>query len=85
MSLQREIVTPFSQRPRLQTPGGGAVAALALCLALTLGGCGGGGGGTVNIANSQGPDPGTVDYPIFYVKRTSPRTRTAPWCRMTCG
>jgi hypothetical protein len=72
MSLQREIVTPFSQRPRLQTPGGGAVAALALCLALTLGGCGGGGGGTVNIANSQGPDPGTVDYPIFYVKRTVP-------------
>jgi Hydrazine synthase alpha subunit middle domain len=72
MSLQREIVTPFSQRPRLHTPGGGAVAALALCLALTLGGCGGGGGGTVNIANSQGPDPGTVDYPIFYVKRTVP-------------
>jgi hypothetical protein len=72
MSLQREIVTPFSQRPRLHTPGGAAVLALALCLALTLGGCGGGGGGTVNIANSQGPDPGTVDYPIFYVKRTVP-------------
>ena len=73
MSLQREIVTPFSQRPRLRTPGGGAVAALALCFGLFLGAAqGGGGGGTVNIANSQGPDPGTVDYPIFYVKRTVP-------------
>ncbi len=74
MSLQREIVTPFTQRPRLRAPGGGAVVALALCLALTLGGCGGGGGGSVNIANSQGSDPGTVDYPIFYVKRTVPMT-----------
>ena len=74
MSLQREIVTPFSERPRLRGPGSSAVAALVLCLALTLGGCGGGGGGTVNIANSQGPDPGTVDFPIFYVKRTIPMT-----------
>jgi hypothetical protein len=30
------------------------------------------GGGSVNIANSQGTDPATVDYPIFYVKRTVP-------------
>ena len=74
MSLQREIVTPFSQRSPLRTPGGGVLAALVLCFALTIGGCGGGGGGTVNIANSQGPDPGTVDYPIFYVKRTVPMT-----------
>src|SRR5580658_11323050 len=32
------------------------------------------GGGSVNIANSQGTDPATVDYPIFYVKRTIPIT-----------
>ena len=32
------------------------------------------GGGSVNIANSQGTDPATVDYPIFYVKRTVPMT-----------
>ena len=63
MSLLREIVTPFSVRPRIRAQGGRAAAALILCLALTLGGCGGGGGGSVNIANSQGPDPGTVDFP----------------------
>jgi hypothetical protein len=74
MSLLREIVTPFSVRPRIRAQGGRAAAALIVCLALTLGGCGGGGGGTVNIANSQGPDPGTVDFPIFYVKRTIPMT-----------
>jgi hypothetical protein len=30
------------------------------------------GGGSFNIANSQAADPGTNDYPIFYVKRTIP-------------
>ncbi|HEV2272199.1 MAG TPA: hypothetical protein VGR92_22315 [Steroidobacteraceae bacterium] len=74
MSLQREIVTPFSERPQVRTPRVRAAAALILCLALTLGGCGGNGGGSVNLANSQGPDPGTVDFPIFYVKRTIPMT-----------
>ena len=74
MSLQRENVTPFSERPQVRTPVRRAAAALALCLALTLGGCGGSGGGSVNLANSQGPDPGTVDFPIFYVKRTIPTT-----------
>jgi hypothetical protein len=34
------------------------------------------GGGSVNISNSQTQDPATVDYPIFYVKRTVP-TNTA--------
>lgn len=74
MSLQRRIVTPFSEKPQIRTLGRRAAAALALCLALTLGGCGGSGGGSVNLANSQGPDPGTVDFPIFYVKRTIPET-----------
>jgi hypothetical protein len=82
MSLQRENVTPFAERPRARASGGRVTAALALVfrLALCLGlpliiaGCGGGGGGSVNLANSQGPDPGTVDFPIFYVKRTIPKT-----------
>ncbi|MGH8133400.1 MAG: hypothetical protein ACRETP_09265, partial [Steroidobacteraceae bacterium] len=42
-------------------------AALAACA-----GNGSGGSGSVNIANSQTGDPATVDFPIFYVKRTVP-------------
>jgi hypothetical protein len=44
-----------------------ALAALAL-----LGACGQRGG--VNIANTQRTDPASVDFPIFYVKRTVPKT-----------
>jgi Hydrazine synthase alpha subunit middle domain len=47
----------------------------AAVLAGTLAACAGngaGGSGSVNIANSQGGDPATVDYPIFYVKRPVP-------------
>ena len=72
MRLQREIVTPFPDRSLDRAPRRRA-ASLILCLALALAGCGGSGGGSVNIANSQGPDPGTVDFPIFYVKRTIPK------------
>jgi hypothetical protein len=43
---------------------------LLCAAALTLAACNG--GGSVNIANSQAVDPATVDYPIFYVKRTVP-------------
>jgi hypothetical protein len=43
--------------------------ATALLVTL-LAGCNG--GGSVNISNSQSQDPATVDYPIFYVKRTVP-------------
>src|ERR1700683_1093377 len=42
-----------------------ALAALAAC----------NGGGSVNIANGQLGDPATVDYPIFYVKRTVPTNK----------
>ncbi len=35
-----------------------------------LAGCSG--GGSVSIGNGQGADPGTVDFPIAYVKRTIP-------------
>jgi hypothetical protein len=45
-------------------------AALAAALALGLAACSG--GGSVNISNSQVGDPATLDYPIFYVKRTVP-------------
>jgi Hydrazine synthase alpha subunit middle domain len=73
MRLQREIVTPFSHRSITRAPRGRA-AALIACLSLLLASCGGSGGGSVNLANSQGPDPGSVDFPIFYVKRTIPMT-----------
>src|SRR5688572_32492777 len=36
-----------------------------------LGACSGGGGG-VDVGSGQEPDPATVDFPIFYVKRTIP-------------
>jgi len=34
------------------------------------------GGGSVNIANSQASDPATIDFPIFYVRRTVPTDTT---------
>ena len=42
-------------------------------LAATCGLAGCSGGGSVAIANSQAPDPATVDFPLFYVKRTIPK------------
>ncbi|MFI4879477.1 MAG: hypothetical protein ACHQD6_03330 [Steroidobacterales bacterium] len=51
---------------RVALPWAGA----ALALALALAGCSG--GGSVNISNSQVGDPATLDYPIFYVKRSVP-------------
>ncbi len=36
--------------------------------------------------NSQAGDPATLDFPIFYVKRSVPdATRAATWCRTTCA
>ncbi len=46
----------------------GFILALALAGALTA--CSG--GGSVNVGSGQTPDPATVDFPIFYVKRTIP-------------
>ena len=48
-------------------------ALLPLALLAALAACSG--GGSVNIANSQSVDPATVDYPIFYVKRSVPTTQ----------
>ncbi len=44
--------------------------ALSLALACALTACSG--GGSVNVGSGQTPDPATVDFPIFYVKRTIP-------------
>jgi hypothetical protein len=46
-----------------------AVPALVACLAL-MSGCSG--NAHIDVANSQSSDPATVDFPIFYVKRTIP-------------
>src|SRR5437764_546449 len=48
-----------------------AAFALTAALVTALAACSG--GGSVNIANSQRGDPATVDFPIFYVKRTVPK------------
>ena len=48
-----------------------AIGAGMLAIAGGIAGCGG--GGSVAIADSQAPDPATVDYPVFYVKRTIPK------------
>ena len=45
-------------------------AAGALILGVSISACSG--GGSVNVGSGQTPDPATVDFPIFYVKRTIP-------------
>src|SRR6185503_12827534 len=42
----------------------------ALIVGIALTACSG--GGSVNVGSGQTPDPATVDFPIFYVKRTIP-------------
>jgi Hydrazine synthase alpha subunit middle domain/WD40-like Beta Propeller Repeat len=44
---------------------------LAALWACALAACSG--GGSVNVGSGQAPDPATVDFPIFYVKRTIPQ------------
>src|SRR5262245_5497166 len=45
-------------------------AAGALILGIAVSACSG--GGSVDVGSGQTPDPATVDFPIFYVKRTIP-------------
>src|SRR6185295_19478781 len=45
-------------------------AACAVLVGGALAACSG--GGSVNVGTGQTPDPATVDFPIFYVKRTIP-------------
>jgi hypothetical protein len=71
MKMERGIVNSISQIVR----GSGLLArlwapALVVCAAAYLTGCSP--NAHIDVANSQSADPATVDYPIFYVKRTIP-------------
>ena len=70
MSTERDIVNSRTRMLRERTAASRfAVPALIACVAL-LGGCSG--NAHIDVANSQSADPATVDFPIFYVKRTIP-------------
>jgi hypothetical protein len=56
------IVTAVTRKTRALAVGVALSAALAACS----------GGGSVNVGSGQSPDPATIDFPIFYVKRTIP-------------
>ncbi|MBS0420525.1 MAG: hypothetical protein JSR66_22650 [Proteobacteria bacterium] len=72
MSTEREIVNGRTLMLRARAALHRlAVPALITCGAL-LGGCSG--NAHIDVANSQTADPATVDFPIFYVKRTIPPT-----------
>lgn len=62
MKVEQGIVTAVTRISR-------AVAG-ALIVGIALSACSG--GGSVNVGSGQTPDPATVDFPIFYVKRTIP-------------
>jgi hypothetical protein len=70
MSTERGIVNGRTQmlraRALLRRLGGPALVACAALLA----GCSG--NAHIDVANSQSADPATIDFPIFYVKRTIP-------------
>jgi hypothetical protein len=70
MNMERGIVNSLTQMLRahglLRRLG---MPALAGCVALVAG-CSG--NAHIDVANSQTADPATVDFPIFYVKRTIP-------------
>lgn len=55
---------------QLQAPRRAAAGLLSLCAAAALSACSG--NAHIDIANSQTANPATVDFPIFYVKRTIP-------------
>jgi hypothetical protein len=70
MKMERGIVNSLTQMLRahglLRRLG---MPALAVCAALAAG-CSG--NAHIDVANSQSADPATIDFPIFYVKRTIP-------------
>src|SRR3569832_482884 len=70
MSTERDIVNGSLQMLR-ERAGVRCLLLLVVvaCIAL-LGGCKG--NDHIDVANSQTADPATVDFPIFYVKRTIP-------------
>jgi hypothetical protein len=71
MTMERGIVNGLTQMLRthglLRRLG---VPATAACAAILLAACSG--NAHIDVANSQTADPATVDYPIFYVKRSIP-------------
>ena len=63
MGVERRTADDLVARRRARSLTGLAAAcALAACS----------GGGSVDVGSGQAPDPATVDFPIFYVKRTIP-------------
>jgi hypothetical protein len=72
MKMERGIVNSLTHRVRapglLRRLG---MPAVAVCAALAAG-CSG--NAHIDVANSQTADPATIDFPIFYVKRTIPPT-----------
>ena len=72
MNMQRGCVHGYTRQDKWTRRVSRWMALPALIAVLTgsLAACSG--GGSVNLGNSQVADPATVDYPIFYVKRTIP-------------
>jgi hydrazine synthase alpha subunit-like protein/WD40 repeat protein len=62
MNVEHGFVTAVTRFSR--------AAAGALILGIAISACSG--GGSVDVGSGQTPDPATVDFPIFYVKRTIP-------------
>ncbi|HKP14143.1 MAG TPA: hypothetical protein VJZ91_18625, partial [Blastocatellia bacterium] len=58
----KSIVTAVTRKTRVLAVLCAVAAGLAACS----------GGGSVNVGSGQSPDPATIDFPIFYVKRTIP-------------
>ena len=70
MSMERDFVNSRTRMLRARASLRRLVApALVACAAL-MGGCSG--NAHIDVANNQTADPATVDFPIFYVKRTIP-------------
>ena len=73
MKVEREIVNSLTLMARRTARlGRRSALALAACAAAILAGCSP--NAHLDVANSQSADPATVDFPIFYVKRTIPPT-----------
>src|SRR3954470_7725206 len=66
MKVEHGIVKAVTRFSR--TAAGALIPGVAI--SLLLAGCSG--GGSVNVGSGQTPDPATIDFPIFYVKRTIP-------------
>ena len=70
MSTERETVNGRTRILRARAALRGFAAPALLACAAFLSGCSG--NAHIDVANSQSADPATVDFPIFYVKRTIP-------------